>query len=361
MLRSTLATLLLSALAQAQSNYDFTINGSQSNFSWTGTSSLGAIVGNPSNQFRLEGGLLVATGASAGVPNLVGFVSGNALVTPDIRGRINNPLPFLPPLATIEIAGLTLSPAAPPVAVAAGGAYSGSVTLTATSGTLTVSPLGGTPTTSSLVGATSVPQPTNGTFVRNGVLLQLSAPINSSFAFSDPTSGTSGSITVVGTRRAEDSLTTAYCFGDGVAAACPCGNNSTTASASGCLNSTGQGGRLVGAGLASTAADSLSLSVSNLPATTTVLLFQGTTGSAAAFGDGLRCAAGTILRLGTRSTSAGAAAWPGAGGAPSLSAIGAIPAAGGVRNYQAWYRNSASFCTASAFNLTNGLQVTWLP
>jgi hypothetical protein len=361
MLRSALSTLFLATLASAQTNYNFTINGSQSNFTWTGTSSLGAIVGNPSNQFRLEGGVLVTTGATAGTPDLVGIVSGNALVTPDIRGRINNPLPFLPPLATIDITGLTLSPSAPPVAVAAGGAFTGALTLTATTGTFTVTPLGGTPTTTSLVGAVSTPQVTNGTIVRNGALLQLSTPINTTFAFSDPTSGATGSITVVGTMRAEYSLAKAYCFGDGSSVACPCGNNSTSASASGCLNSTGTGGRLVGAGLASTAADSLSLSVSNLPASTTVLLFQGTTTTASAFGDGLRCAAGTILRLGTRTTSAGAASWPGTGGAPGLSTIGAIPTAGGVRNYQAWYRNSASFCTPSVFNLTNGLQVTWLP
>jgi hypothetical protein len=68
MLRSALSTLFLATLASAQSNYNFTINGSQSNFTWTGTSSLGAIVGNPSNQFRLEGGVLVTTGATASTP-----------------------------------------------------------------------------------------------------------------------------------------------------------------------------------------------------------------------------------------------------------------------------------------------------
>jgi len=26
-----------------------------------------------------------------------------------------------------------------------------------------------------------------------------------------------------------------------------------------------------------------------------------------------------------------------------------------------WFRNSAAYCTASTFNLTNGLRVTWLP
>jgi hypothetical protein len=32
-----------------------------------------------------------------------------------------------------------------------------------------------------------------------------------------------------------------------------------------------------------------------------------------------------------------------------------------VRNYQAWYRNAAVFCSPSTFNLTNGYQVTWAP
>jgi hypothetical protein len=32
-----------------------------------------------------------------------------------------------------------------------------------------------------------------------------------------------------------------------------------------------------------------------------------------------------------------------------------------MRTYQAWYRNSAAYCTASVFNLTNGVQIDWLP
>jgi hypothetical protein len=35
--------------------------------------------------------------------------------------------------------------------------------------------------------------------------------------------------------------------------------------------------------------------------------------------------------------------------------------AGSVRTYQCWYRNAASFCTPSTFNLTNGWQATWAP
>jgi len=31
----------------------------------------------------------------------------------------------------------------------------------------------------------------------------------------------------------------------------------------------------------------------------------------------------------------------------------------GLRTYQVWYRNAAAFCSASTFNLTNGLSVSW--
>ena len=37
----------------------------------------------------------------------------------------------------------------------------------------------------------------------------------------------------------------------------------------------------------------------------------------------------------------------------------AITLAGAIGYYQTYYRNAAAFCTASTFNLTNGLQVTW--
>ena len=40
---------------------------------------------------------------------------------------------------------------------------------------------------------------------------------------------------------------------------------------------------------------------------------------------------------------------------------GGVPIGGGTFYYQVWYRNAASFCTAATFNLTNGLEITWLP
>jgi hypothetical protein len=51
---------------------------------------------------------------------------------------------------------------------------------------------------------------------------------------------------------------------------------------------------------------------------------------------------------------------PGAGD-PALSVIGAIPSTGAVRFYQVWFRNAASFCTSSTFNLTSAMEVIWSP
>jgi hypothetical protein len=38
---------------------------------------------------------------------------------------------------------------------------------------------------------------------------------------------------------------------------------------------------------------------------------------------------------------------------------GGVPLNGGRRAYQVWYRNSASFCTSAAFNISNGVIVNW--
>jgi len=154
----------------------------------------------------------------------------------------------------------------------------------------------------------------------------------------------------------------AYCFGDGTDANCPCAPPSPAGT--GCLNSFGTGGVLAASGANSVSSDSLVLSASGLPPSTTALFFQGTTdqnfGNGSAFGDGLRCAAGTVVRLATRPTSGGVASYPSPGDL-SVSVRGAIPVGGGARYYQAWYRNAAAFCTASTFNLTNGLEVSWAP
>ena len=156
---------------------------------------------------------------------------------------------------------------------------------------------------------------------------------------------------------------TPFCFGDGSGTACPCGNNSAVGNGQGCLSSLGFGAVLAASGSASVSNDSIVLAGTNMPSSN-CLYFQGTTqlasGAGAVFGDGLRCAGGTVVRLGTKLNVAGASQYP-TGTDAHVSVKGMIPAGGGTRTYQVWYRNAASFCTPSTFNLSNGLSLAWAP
>jgi hypothetical protein len=151
-----------------------------------------------------------------------------------------------------------------------------------------------------------------------------------------------------------------YCHGDGSGTPCPCGNDSPVGADAGCLNSLGSGGALGASGSPSISADTLVLMGSSMP-DSSALYFQGTArtaaGAGAVFGDGLRCASGTIVRLGTKTNVGGASSYPAAGD-PPISVRGS-DAAGDVRTYQVWYRNAAAFCTADTFNLTNGWEAVW--
>ena len=161
---------------------------------------------------------------------------------------------------------------------------------------------------------------------------------------------------------------TLFCTGDGIAphVACPCGNNSSADSLSGCLNSfspTG-GATLRATGAPSLSADTVVLHAGGLPLAGT-LFFQGTTrqngGNGNAFGDGLRCAGGSVFRLGTIGAmgvpGSGVASYPGTGD-PPITLKGHVTSSG-TRTYQACYRSAEQFCTPASFNLTNGLEITW--
>ncbi|MBL8861224.1 MAG: hypothetical protein JNK02_04350 [Planctomycetes bacterium] len=153
-----------------------------------------------------------------------------------------------------------------------------------------------------------------------------------------------------------------FCAGDGGGTACPCGNASAIGAHEGCLNSLGLGARLVASGEASIVFDTLVLAGSQMP-NSSALYFQGTAqqsgGAGGVFGDGLRCASGSVVRLGTKTNSGGASQYP-AGGDQGIAAKGLVLAPGS-RTYQVWYRNAAAFCTASTFNLTNGWRTVWAP
>jgi hypothetical protein len=152
---------------------------------------------------------------------------------------------------------------------------------------------------------------------------------------------------------------TAYCFGDGSGTACPCAN--VGAAGNGCANSiNANGANLRATGVASIVEDTVTLIGSGMP-NSSALYFQGTAqagaGLGTVFGDGLRCASGSVIRLGTKTNAANTSRYPTAGN-QAISVRGAVTVPG-TRNYQVWYRNAAAFCSPSTFNLTNGVSLSW--
>jgi hypothetical protein len=156
---------------------------------------------------------------------------------------------------------------------------------------------------------------------------------------------------------------TVFCSGDGTGTVCPCANGGTAGN--GCASSVNaNGAHLIaqGVGGASISNDTITLAGSGMP-NSSALYFQGTTrqngGLGSLFGDGLRCAGGTTIRLGTKSNAGGASEYPAAGETPvSVRGLVTTP---GTRTYQCWYRNAAAFCTASTFNFSNGIELDWMP
>jgi hypothetical protein len=154
-----------------------------------------------------------------------------------------------------------------------------------------------------------------------------------------------------------------FCFGDGSGTACPCGNAGHVGFGQGCDNSEGHPARLTALGVASIAHDTLVLRAAGMTTTTFAVFMQATAkdngGAGSVSGDGLSCISGTSLVVGSKPGSNGVALYPHAGD-PAVSVVGGVTA-GATRYYQAWYRDAASFCTASSLNTTNGYQVVWAP
>jgi hypothetical protein len=119
----------------------------------------------------------------------------------------------------------------------------------------------------------------------------------------------------------------------------------------------------VSSGVASLTADTLVLQASEMPAAGPAQYFQGSArvngGAGAVLGDGKRCAGGSTIRLGTKPSSSGASQYP-IGADPAIHLQGNVTATG-VRFYQVIYRNAAAFCTSSTYNLTNGIEIIWVP
>jgi ELWxxDGT repeat protein len=166
----------------------------------------------------------------------------------------------------------------------------------------------------------------------------------------------------------EEAAGIAFCFGDGSEPgllACPCGN--AGAPGNGCANSaTGNTGAKLAAD-GQHRPDEVVLSASAMVPGEPAVFFQGklVQSGGALFGDGVRCVAGTLVRLALKTASpSGAASYPELGdpAVTTRSAQRGDPIAqGSTRLYQTWYRDPASsFCpSGGTSNVTNALSISW--
>ncbi len=145
---------------------------------------------------------------------------------------------------------------------------------------------------------------------------------------------------------------TAYCNGDGSGTPCPAGNNNDgSLGVAGCANTNnGGGGTLRATGSTATSVD---LVAGNVQPGQPGLFFQADNaingGLGNPFGDGLRCAGGSVVRLGVVPADAN--------GDAVLASI-PNPGPGVTKRYQYWYRNPG-ITFGAGFNLTNGYEITW--
>lgn len=339
------ALLLCTAAAAQGPPIALGIDSPASQVDFSGSTSLGPIVGNPSS-FNLAGSIDVQL--AAGLLNPIGELrfspTGSALVTPDISAEIPNPIPFLPPLATITITGLSLSFQSPQLAVGATGTFSGSAITNAQTGILTVTPFGQSPLTTDLAGLMGDPQPITGTISAAGPTVSLVTPLNISFTFDDMGSGLSATITLSGAIEADSDLPlpSTYCSAE--------------------ANSTGAPASIGSLGSPSLATGSLELTSNGLPQNSLgFFLFSRDQGFVPGFGgsSGNLCLGGQLLRLSNFVQNSG---MPGQVALPVP--YGGLPAGltfqiGESWNFQYWFRDAVGGTPTS--NTSDGLTVVFTP
>lgn len=334
-----LALGISATVGHAQS-FTFQIDQASSNYTWSGTTSLGTLQGNPSQSFQLTG-TLEQDLSSGGSPVGGGqWLSANALVVPDLSGVIPNPVIFLPPLAQVDITGLSFTMVSDPFACDANGDFATTTTLTILTGTLTVTPLAGSVTVTDLTGTVGPPSATTGNISEAGGMLTLTSPMSTNFQFTDQGSGITADLGLSGTLVANYT--------------CPSPTNYCTTSP----NSAGPGVVLTSTGSTSIAANDLVLVGNGGPNGQPGIYYYGPNQISNPFGNGVRCvgAGGIgIFRLPVINSGA-------TGTYTHALDHNSIPgpiAAGETWNFQCWYRDPQG--GGANFNLSDGLSVIFCP
>jgi hypothetical protein len=196
----------LAAPAAAQQRYNFDIDSAASPFTFGGTVTIPVIgthpiLGNPSNSFNPSGtsDLDLTTGTALTNGQLVSGIA--PVIVPTLSAKVQ-PVPFLPPVATVVVSGVRMEMTSPAFTVDGAGAFSTDVTATMLAGTAVVA--GVVNLTLDLTGQQTTPQTIAGTITHGPAGFRLRVPIRLSFPFSDAGSGISGTLTLDGTLVAGD-------------------------------------------------------------------------------------------------------------------------------------------------------------
>jgi hypothetical protein len=337
------ALYVLAAAAQAQSPLQFTLDQSASNWTWSATTSLGNVVGVPDNNFQVNGSQAALLSRGAWPIATGEWLGGVANVVPDIHAEIPNPIALLPPLATLDIENLSLSFSSTTFAVAADGSFATDIATLVLSGTVTLDPLVGSTTVSDLTGAGGDPQPVTGTITQLGTNISFSIPLSADFDFTDPSSGTTASMTLSGVLVGNYDCAPATDY---------CASNA---------NSTGQVASFSASGSTRIQDNAMLFDVVNLPTNKFgYFLMSNTQASVPNFGgsQGVLCLGSPLVRF------AGNVLNSGAGGVMSFSPdMTSLPGSvefdiGASWNFQLWYRDNNPGSTS---NTSNGLQVVFCP
>jgi hypothetical protein len=189
------APLLALAPSAAAQTCVFQIDSAQSQFTWSGTTTLGDITEQPGT-FALQGTLLIDL-AAAGDPASTGeLVGGGADVVPDLSGFVGGP--FGVHLLDLSASNLSFA-ATSAVFEGNAGAFSAELVLTANSGVFNLVPLIGSSTSIDITGAAADAVVVSGTIAEVGGMLELSIlNLSSTFDLMDPVSGVGGSIVLAG-------------------------------------------------------------------------------------------------------------------------------------------------------------------
>jgi hypothetical protein len=148
--------------------------------------------------------------------------------------------------------------------------------------------------------------------------------------------------------------------------ACPCGNPPSSLG-SGCANGVTGGATLVCSGTSSLASDTMLMNSSGELATALSIFSQGNAVTNVVFGQGVRCAGGSLKRLYTKAAVGGAATAPTGGDADvhtRSSQLGDVIPVGTSRYYYVYYRQPTVLggCpAASTFNATQTVATIWAP